>query len=458
MKNEDLIKIEEILGYKFNNKMLLQQAFTRESYAIEKRMKGIEVYSNEVLEYFGDKTLNYIVSINSFRNFCTINDQLKSTIRENKLTNFCSYWTNKDMLSSRINSLDLSKYLIMNTGDLNNNVQNSESVKEDLFESIVGALWIDSNNDISKIEDVILNMLDINYEEGTTQLNPYSELLILKEKRIIDLQEVIIEFEDGFLGTFTYKINDNNKSGAIIKQIASSKRKLRNKTAIKILDNINKQLMYNSLIPKFDIDNAINVLQELYQKNIIDYPSYYGISIDNQWELTCNIKGYQIPFIHTSPSKNNSKKHAAYQALLFIMKNLHNHNYNPINKKVIYICNEVDKNILVYEIDSIKNYKYTGYVINTNEYDEIDIDLENKYVNIFDNIIDCVSHLIKLTNNYEIDINYSLKLNALLEMEYDNIKALNDLDIIDRLLEKGKSLPITNESDNINHITFDIIE
>ena len=56
MEKEDLIFIQDQIGYKFENTALLQQAFTRRSYSKE---YGGE--DNEVLEFIGDKVLDLIV-------------------------------------------------------------------------------------------------------------------------------------------------------------------------------------------------------------------------------------------------------------------------------------------------------------------------------------------------------------------------------------------------------------
>ena len=47
--------IENKIEYEFSNKALLIQAFTRESYAKEQRVKCIDCNLNEQLEYFGDR-------------------------------------------------------------------------------------------------------------------------------------------------------------------------------------------------------------------------------------------------------------------------------------------------------------------------------------------------------------------------------------------------------------------
>ena len=57
MTREELYSIQEILGgYKFKNLDLLRQAFVRKSYSKE---NGGE--NNEVLEFIGDKVLDFVI-------------------------------------------------------------------------------------------------------------------------------------------------------------------------------------------------------------------------------------------------------------------------------------------------------------------------------------------------------------------------------------------------------------
>lgn len=52
----DFKKIESIIGYTFDNIDLLQQAFVRRSYSVENGGQN-----NEVLEFIGDKALDFAV-------------------------------------------------------------------------------------------------------------------------------------------------------------------------------------------------------------------------------------------------------------------------------------------------------------------------------------------------------------------------------------------------------------
>ena len=73
MKKEIIDAIEKVIGYEFSNEALLIQAFTRESYAKEQRVKGLDCEGNEQLEFFGDTVLGYLVVSGAFDNFTNNN-------------------------------------------------------------------------------------------------------------------------------------------------------------------------------------------------------------------------------------------------------------------------------------------------------------------------------------------------------------------------------------------------
>ena len=60
-----LNKLEQIIGYEFQNKELLQRAVTHSSYANEHRARGIS--SNERLEFLGDAVLGFVSADFLFR-------------------------------------------------------------------------------------------------------------------------------------------------------------------------------------------------------------------------------------------------------------------------------------------------------------------------------------------------------------------------------------------------------
>ncbi|MBQ7977233.1 MAG: hypothetical protein IJ301_01350 [Clostridia bacterium] len=155
----DIDKIEEILGYTFKNKELLKQSFTRRSYSVENSGEN-----NEVLEFIGDNVLDMVVVKNLTGVFDSgiSQGQFKSLYNENALTELKKKLVERKKLARRIEELDLAKYLIMGKGEIKNNAQEEDSVKEDLFEAIVGGVALDTAWDFCKIEKVVKNLLSIN--------------------------------------------------------------------------------------------------------------------------------------------------------------------------------------------------------------------------------------------------------------------------------------------------------
>ena len=56
MESNDIRLIQDQIGYEFSNTDLLQQAFVRKSYSNENGGQN-----NEVLEFIGDKVLDFVV-------------------------------------------------------------------------------------------------------------------------------------------------------------------------------------------------------------------------------------------------------------------------------------------------------------------------------------------------------------------------------------------------------------
>ena len=156
--------VERQIGYKFVNRDLLVQAFVRKSYSME---NGGE--NNEVLEFIGDKALDLSVvktltdkyghMISDEPDYEDEDDEFYCEYSEGKLTHLKSLLVRKEYLSARIDELKLAPFLIMSKGDLKNNIDKNTSVKEDLFEAIIGAVTLDTLWDFDKIQDVVGVML-----------------------------------------------------------------------------------------------------------------------------------------------------------------------------------------------------------------------------------------------------------------------------------------------------------
>lgn len=168
--NKNIPEIERIIQYTFKDKSLLRQAFTRSSFCNEQKVRGKRGYSsNEVLEFFGDSVLSTsIISILMAEKTERYEFGVFTELGEGDFSNIRSKLSDKRNLSLSISKLGLQKYLQMGDGDRKMGIDSEPSVMEDLFESIIGAVYIDCGMDIKRVIKVVSKMLDLSvYLENT---------------------------------------------------------------------------------------------------------------------------------------------------------------------------------------------------------------------------------------------------------------------------------------------------
>lgn len=170
MYTNDLIGIENQIDYKFKNKDLLQQAFVRRSYSSENGGSD-----NEVLEFIGDRVLDLVVvqllteEYGYMASDCDDfeqdeSDEFYSDCDEGELTEIKRSLVQRKNLAERIDMLGFADFLIMGNSDISNHVDEKDSVKEDLFEAIIGAVTLDCNWDMKVVKQVVEQMLEPDFE------------------------------------------------------------------------------------------------------------------------------------------------------------------------------------------------------------------------------------------------------------------------------------------------------
>ena len=379
MEKEIIDAIEKVIGYEFSNKALLIQAFTRESYAKEQRVKGLDCEGNEQLEFFGDSVLKYLVVSGALDNFTNVVEEtgLHVMYKEGKLSEFISHWTDKNMLSSRIDALGLAQYLIMSKGDINQKANENKSVKEDLFEALIGAMWIDSGKDVNKIIEAVYNMLCIEFDKKTEK-NYYSQIIEWSDKRKCPLKREVLTFEEGYEVELIVDLtpiygkpiipeleNDNLFSGKGIGKTIKEAEQAAAKELIEGLDRFGDFKKGPRFQEEFTRENAINKLQEYAQKGEIGQITYtdsleFGEE-EQYWLVTCYIANMSIAFDGTAKYKKDAKKEAAYNTLMFLKYKMNGNvvgEFNPLKKKEIYILNGDHLSVLL--VDKYESLYYSG--------------------------------------------------------------------------------------------------
>ena len=324
LTEEQIKEIEKKIGYEFRYKRHLDIAFTRSSYAEEVKIKGEDIISNEVFEFFGDSVLNYIVvdSVSIFR-YSDIDGVSKSRTQE-ELTNYVSFWTDKTMLSTKIQELDISKHLIMSEGDKKNNVQNNISAQEDLFEAIIGAIWFDCNKNLDVLRRIVYRLLDLDTDQVCFQKNPFTVLKEYIDKNPIYKTSLECEGENRYIFSLSNDVKTlfKTKINAYSKHVAQARGALEAISYLKGkgLWNGNKEVVEVIV----DMSNSINKLQELYQKKIIPTPATYDFEfsyIEDEWICRCTVPDGTVCTQQAS-LKSDAKKLAAIQAYKHIMNTL----------------------------------------------------------------------------------------------------------------------------------------
>lgn len=264
MKMQDLCEhlddVQKKIGYWFDNEDLLLQAFTRSSYSSQ---HGGE--NNEVLEFLGDRVLDfYVVKVIADR-FGFVKSQSDYYDEENNLDEYCivahkneadftelkKQIVSNETLAKTIDKLGLFKYMYLGDTDLENPKfkDNLIKVKADLFEAILGAVAIDSDWNQDELQNVVEFMLQI----------------------------------DDFLA------------------------------------DVDTEEPRPS---KFQLENAVTTLKELAEKGRCSIPEYYQAEeqvLMNDgtlmWECTCYIRSWAMKHTAYATSKKEAKRYAAYLVL-----------------------------------------------------------------------------------------------------------------------------------------------
>lgn len=125
--------IESKLGYTFQNKLLIPIAFTHRSFVNENKSDVQE--HNERMEFLGDAVLNIVVSEYLYK-------YLPST-PEGELSYLRSRLVESASCVAYINKLDVSSFLLLGRGEQRNDGRGRETILANLFEAVIGAIFLD---------------------------------------------------------------------------------------------------------------------------------------------------------------------------------------------------------------------------------------------------------------------------------------------------------------------------
>lgn len=138
MQNTNLSELEARLGYKFKNIEYLKTALTHSSYSNELKLKGRTVEHNERLEFLGDSVLSIIAATYLFNKYP---DQPEGELTRRRAVIVC-----REALSSYAKAFDLGSFLFLGNGEEKNNARDRQSLLENTFEALMGAIYTDGGD------------------------------------------------------------------------------------------------------------------------------------------------------------------------------------------------------------------------------------------------------------------------------------------------------------------------
>ena len=154
---------EEILGYKFNDIRLLEQALSHSSYANEKKLAS---GSNERLEFLGDSVLSIVVSDYIYKNL---------NVPEGELTKLRASLVCEKSLYVFAKQIHLGDFLFLGKGEENTGGRERPSILADAFEAVIAAIYLDGG--MENAEKFVLAFLSpavethhINFKDYKTTL------------------------------------------------------------------------------------------------------------------------------------------------------------------------------------------------------------------------------------------------------------------------------------------------
>lgn len=124
--------VESKLGYQFKDRSLLALAFVHRSFINENR--DIKQH-NERLEFLGDSVLGMLMADYLYRYF--------PHTPEGELSYLRSRLVEASSCVDYIQSLELAQYILLGKGERMNDGRGRESILADLFEAIIGAVYLD---------------------------------------------------------------------------------------------------------------------------------------------------------------------------------------------------------------------------------------------------------------------------------------------------------------------------
>lgn len=141
METPELVaKVEEKIGYHFQNSSLLVSALTHPSYMNERKINKWDHYQR--LEYLGDAVLELTMSEYLYFEYPTLSEGELSKMRASMVC--------EPALAFCANNIGLGEFILLGKGEDSSGGRKRDSILSDVFEAIIGAIYLDGGFEAAK--------------------------------------------------------------------------------------------------------------------------------------------------------------------------------------------------------------------------------------------------------------------------------------------------------------------
>jgi len=158
--------LEERIGYKFRNSLLLAEALTHSSISLERKDYP---FDNQRLEFLGDAVLQLVITEELFRLF--------PDFTEGQLTKIRTRLVSRTALKVHAVELRLGEHLMMGKGEESSGGRERASTLGDSFEALVGGIYLDGG--LASAKKFILRIASADLAAVTAEpfeINPKGKL------------------------------------------------------------------------------------------------------------------------------------------------------------------------------------------------------------------------------------------------------------------------------------------
>ena len=231
MNHENLKKLEETIGYVFNDKELLVTAMTHSSYSHEIMIKG-KKDNNERLEFLGDAVLELLSSEFLFKNY---KDMPEGSLSKLRASLVC-----EGPLAACARQIGLNEYIMLGKGEKQNHGEERDSILSDAFEALLGAIYLDGGMEPARAFVIKYVMSDIDgrqlFHDAKTEL----QMIVQNKYQTTPVYELLAEDGPPHNRIYTVSCFVNGKEYG--KGSGSSKKSAQQEAAEKTLEMLNHDI------------------------------------------------------------------------------------------------------------------------------------------------------------------------------------------------------------------------